>query len=181
MLPLGFKQRLALACAVMHHPQVLFLDEPTIGLDIVAQTTIRKFLGDYVRDKGPTVILTSHYMDDIAKLADRLLLISKGSIVYDGTVPEFVAKSDRVRKLSFSLAEPLPEDLELAAEMKMEKGAQEFSFEVKEEALAKVLGKVTGLSGIQNLQFQEANFEDIIHRFLEKESRILQTRGSATT
>jgi ABC-2 type transport system ATP-binding protein len=180
-LSLGERMKMEIIGSLLHSPDVLFLDEPTIGLDIVAQTTIRKFLGDYVRDKGPTVILTSHYMDDIAKLADRLLLISKGSIVYDGTVPEFVAKSDRVRKLSFSLLEPMPEGLELTPEMKMEKGAQEFSFEVKEEALAKVLGKVTGLSGIQNLQFQEANFEDIIHRFLEKESRILQTRGSATT
>lgn len=80
--------------ALLHEPQVLFLDEPTIGLDIVAQQTIREFLGQYVKEKAPTIILTSHYMDDIAKLADRLLLISRGHIVYQGTVPEFVAKSN---------------------------------------------------------------------------------------
>lgn len=93
-LSLGERMKMEIIGALLHEPQVLFLDEPTIGLDIVAQETIREFLHQYVKEKGPTVILTSHYMDDIAKLADKLLLISKGHIVYEGTVPEFVAKSN---------------------------------------------------------------------------------------
>jgi ABC-2 type transport system ATP-binding protein len=80
--------------ALLHEPRILFLDEPTIGLDIVAQLNIRNFLAAYVKEKEPTVILTSHYMDDIATLADRLLLISKGNIVYQGTVDEFVANTN---------------------------------------------------------------------------------------
>jgi ABC-2 type transport system ATP-binding protein len=93
-LSLGERMKMEIIGALLHEPRVLFLDEPTIGLDIVAQETIRNFLGDYVKDKGPTIILTSHYMDDIAKLADKLLLISKGVIVYQGTVEEFVAKAN---------------------------------------------------------------------------------------
>lgn len=93
-LSLGERMKMEIIGALLHEPQVLFLDEPTIGLDIVAQQTIREFLGQYVKEKAPTIILTSHYMDDIAKLADRLLLISRGHIVYQGTVPEFVAKSN---------------------------------------------------------------------------------------
>jgi ABC-type uncharacterized transport system ATPase subunit len=144
----------------------------------VAQTSIRKFLADYVRDKGPTVILTSHYMDDIAKLADRLLLISKGSIVYDGTVQGFINKTELVQKVSFSTSEPLREKISLPADLSLEQGSQTFSFDVDPKALASVLAKVTLLPGVQDLKIEEANFEDIIHRFLEKESRVLSTGRS---
>lgn len=88
-LSLGERMKMEIIGALLHEPKILFLDEPTIGLDIVAQENIRNFLSAYVKDKGPTVILTSHYMDDIATLADSLLLISKGKIVYQGTVQEF--------------------------------------------------------------------------------------------
>ncbi|AHZ83936.1 ABC transporter ATP-binding protein NatA [Bdellovibrio bacteriovorus] len=118
-LSLGERMKMEIIGALLHEPKVLFLDEPTIGLDIVAQETIREFLDQYVKEKEPTVILTSHYMDDIAKLADKLLLISKGHIVYQGTVPEFVTKSNT----------------ELA-------------------------------------ENEEVDFEDVIRRFLEAESRV---------
>ena len=88
-LSLGERMKMEIIGALLHEPRILFLDEPTIGLDIVAQENIRNFLSNYVKEKGPTVILTSHYMDDIATLADSLLLISKGNIVYQGTVDEF--------------------------------------------------------------------------------------------
>lgn len=118
-LSLGERMKTEIIGSLLHEPQVLFLDEPTIGLDIVAQETIREFLAQYVKEKAPTIILTSHYMDDIAKLANKLLLISKGNIVYQGTVPEFVAKSNT----------------ELA-------------------------------------QNEEVDFEEVIRRFLETESRV---------
>lgn len=89
-LSLGERMKMEIIGSLLHEPKVLFLDEPTIGLDIVAQETIRNFLHQYVKEKSPTVILTSHYMDDIAKLANTLLLISKGRIVYEGTVKEFI-------------------------------------------------------------------------------------------
>ncbi len=93
-LSLGERMKMEIIGALLHEPKVLFLDEPTIGLDIVAQETIRNFLDAYVKEKHPTVILTSHYMDDIAKLAHKLLLISHGQIVYQGTVNDFVKKSN---------------------------------------------------------------------------------------
>jgi ABC-2 type transport system ATP-binding protein len=93
-LSLGERMKMEIIGALLHEPKILFLDEPTIGLDIVAQENIRNFLANYVKEKSPTIILTSHYMDDIATLADKLLLISKGSIVYQGTVDEFVSNSN---------------------------------------------------------------------------------------
>lgn len=177
-LSLGERMKMEIIGALLHSPDVLFLDEPTIGLDIVAQTTIRKFLGDYVRSKGPTVILTSHYMDDIAKLADRLLLISKGNIVYDGTVQSFVKKTDLTQKLSFSLGEALTTPLPLVEGLELKAGVQEHSLQVNPKDLPQVLAKVTGLPEIQELKIEEADFEDIIRAFMEKESRLLPTRHS---
>lgn len=172
-LSLGERMKMEIIGALLHSPDVLFLDEPTIGLDIVAQTSIRKFLSDYVREKGPTVILTSHYMDDIAKLADRLLLISKGHIVYDGTVQGFVNKTESTQKVSFSISEPLIAGMSLLPNLDLKAGEQQFSFEIASQHLAPVLSKVTSLKGVTDLKIDEANFEDIIHRFLEKESRVL--------
>jgi ABC-2 type transport system ATP-binding protein len=177
-LSLGERMKMEIIGALLHSPDVLFLDEPTIGLDIVAQSSIRKFLADYVRNKGPTVILTSHYMDDIAKLADRLLLISKGSIVYDGTVQGFINKTEQIQKISFSLSEPIAQDTAISENLSLKKGEQVFSLEVAPANLAPVLSKVTLLSGVQDLKIEEANFEDIIHRFLEKESRVLSSGRS---
>lgn len=94
-LSLGERMKMEIIGSLLHKPRVLFLDEPTIGLDVLAQNTIRTFLGEYVRERKPTIILTSHYMDDISQLADRLLLISRGSIVYDGTVDNFVAHAEK--------------------------------------------------------------------------------------
>lgn len=116
-LSLGERMKMEIIGALLHEPKIMFLDEPTIGLDIVAQETIREFLNQYVQQRGPTVILTSHYMDDISKLANSLLLISKGHIVYQGTVQEFVNKSEKADN-------------------------------------------------------QEVDFEEVIHRFLQTESRI---------
>lgn len=177
-LSLGERMKMEIIGALLHSPDVLFLDEPTIGLDIVAQTTIRKFLGDYVKSKGPTVILTSHYMDDITKLADRLLLISKGNIVYDGTVQSFVKKTDITQKLTFSLSEVLSKNLPLSEGLELKAGIQQHSLQVNPKDLPQVLSKVTSLPAIQDLKIEEADFEDIIRAFMEKESRILSPGNS---
>lgn len=155
-LSLGERMKMEIIGALLHSPDVLFLDEPTIGLDIVAQQTIREFLARYVRERGPTVILTSHYMDDIAKLADRLLLISKGSLVYDGTVQGFINKAELIQTVTYQLL-----------------GEDEKKQEVKKTELNGFLRELTQTGQIENIKIQETDFEDVIHSFLEKESRFL--------
>lgn len=119
-LSLGERMKMEIIGSLLHEPRVLFLDEPTIGLDIVAQETIRNFLGEYVKEKGPTIILTSHYMDDIAKLADKLLLISKGTIVYQGTVDQFVknANTDLAEKEEVDFEEVIRRFLETESRLR---------------------------------------------------------------
>ncbi len=85
-LSLGERMRMEIIAALLHEPEILFLDEPTIGLDILSQRAIRDFIGVLNRERGTTVILTSHYLSDIEELCDRVILINRGSIVYDGAL-----------------------------------------------------------------------------------------------
>lgn len=180
-LSLGERMKMEIIGSLMHRPRVLFLDEPTIGLDIVAQTTIRTFLADYVEREKPTVILTSHYMDDISKLADRLLLISQGKIVYDGTVESFMVKAERRQKLTLKFITPPTSDIEIAKGITVSAGAAGLDVELPVEEIAPAIQKTMAFTAVENLKIQEADFEDVIHGFLEKESRLRQTRGPIPT
>lgn len=83
-LSLGERMKMEMIAALLHRPRVLFLDEPTIGLDIISQRKVREFLGRYNRDFGTTILLTSHYMEDIQALCKRVIIINQGRKVYDG-------------------------------------------------------------------------------------------------
>src|SRR4029078_10039605 len=85
-LSLGERMKMELIAALLHSPEALFLDEPTIGLDVVAQHNIQKFLKHYQQVRGITIILTSHYMKDVAALCQRVVIIAGGRIVYDGSL-----------------------------------------------------------------------------------------------
>lgn len=91
-LSLGERMKMELIAALLHSPEVLFLDEPTIGLDVVAQHTIRAFLRDYQQRRGVTIVLTSHYMIDVAALCQRVVMMGQGRIVYDGSLDGIVER-----------------------------------------------------------------------------------------
>jgi ABC-2 type transport system ATP-binding protein len=180
-LSLGERMKMEIVGSLLHKPKVIFLDEPTIGLDIVAQTNIREFLADYVEKERPTVILTSHYMDDISRLADRLFLISKGSIVYDGTVNGFMAKTEQLQKLTVKLMDPPQTDHVLTPSITIPAKTESLTLELAASDVSLVLQKLMALSPVEQLKIEEANFEDVIRQFLETESRRRQTRGSVST
>lgn len=91
-LSLGQRMKCELVAALLHNPKVLFLDEPTIGLDVVAQKNIRDFIKKYNEKKKTTIILTSHYMEDISQLCKRVIIINFGKIIYDGKLDELIKK-----------------------------------------------------------------------------------------
>jgi ABC-2 type transport system ATP-binding protein len=91
-LSLGQRMRLELVAALIHRPKVLFLDEPTIGLDVVAQAKMRDFIHDYNRRHEATIILTSHNMDDVIDLAKRVIVVDKGKILFDGEIRKLVSQ-----------------------------------------------------------------------------------------
>ena len=98
-LSLGERMKMELIAALIHRPKVLFLDEPTIGLDVVSQRAVRLFLRDYNRRHRITIILTSHYMADIKELCERVIVIHKGSKIYDGALDRLEAGSDSKKKI----------------------------------------------------------------------------------
>lgn len=95
-LSLGQRMKCELIAALLHKPKVLFLDEPTIGLDVVAQKNIRDFIKKYNKEEKTTIILTSHYMEDISQLCQRIIIIDLGRIVYDGRLDDLMKKYAKV-------------------------------------------------------------------------------------
>src|SRR5438046_2916461 len=104
-LSLGERMKCELAAALLHHPPILFLDEPTLGLDVTAQEAIRRFLADYRDRHGATVLLTSHYMQDVTALASRVLIINRGRLLYDGALAALVARIARTKRIELVLAD----------------------------------------------------------------------------
>lgn len=168
-LSLGERMKMELIGSLLHDPQILFLDEPTIGLDIVAQTSIRNFLSSYVKEKKPTIVLTSHYMDDISKLADRLLIISKGKLFYDGSVEKFTQKSIQKKRLKIVFENPVRQDLILSPELVLNAGKKSVDFEIDPLLLAETISRIAKAEPIQDINTEEIDFEETIRDFLNKE------------
>jgi len=122
-LSLGERMKCELLAALLHHPQVLFLDEPTLGLDINAQAAVRQFLQHYNRRYGATVLLTSHYMADITALCKRVLLIHQGQLIYDGSLDGILARFAPYREVKLELnQEPSAELLAGFGQIEMQEG-----------------------------------------------------------
>jgi ABC-2 type transport system ATP-binding protein len=107
-LSLGERMKMELTAALLHNPEVLFLDEPTIGLDVVAQHNIQQFLKHYQQERRITIMLTSHYMKDVAALCQRVVIIAHGQIKYDGSLTDIVGKFSGQKLITLQLADDVP-------------------------------------------------------------------------
>lgn len=103
-LSLGQRMRLELMAALLHKPKVLFLDEPTIGLDIVVQQKLREFIANYNRENAATILLTSHNMDDVIDLAKRVIVIDKGALLFDGSMTSLITRFAKTKTITVYLA-----------------------------------------------------------------------------
>ncbi|OYZ11932.1 MAG: daunorubicin ABC transporter ATP-binding protein [Bdellovibrio sp. 28-41-41] len=168
-LSLGERMKMEIIGSLLHDPKILFLDEPTIGLDIVAQTSIRNFLSDYVKEKKPTIILTSHYMDDISKLADRLVIISKGKIFYDGSIDKFTQKSVQKKRLKVIFESPVKENVHISEDINLIAGAKALDLEVEPSRIADTITRISQKEAIQDIYTEEIDFEETIREFLKRE------------
>ena len=110
-LSLGERMKAELASGLLHRPRVLFLDEPTIGLDLSAQARIREFLREYNRRTGATILLTSHYMADVTALCERILIIHHGQLKYDGSLSGLSRRIAPFKRIGIALGAPCPCDL----------------------------------------------------------------------
>jgi ABC-2 type transport system ATP-binding protein len=112
-LSLGERMKMELILALLHNPKILFLDEPTIGLDVIAQKQIRQFLKEINREKGITIILTSHYMEDIKYLCDRAVVVRSGNKIYDGSLDSIIERYQENKIITIYFKDSYSEELNL--------------------------------------------------------------------
>ncbi|MGK7955754.1 MAG: ATP-binding cassette domain-containing protein [Crocosphaera sp.] len=161
-LSLGQRMKAELLAALLHHPQVLFLDEPTLGLDVNSQAAIRSFLKEYNQKYQATILLTSHYMADITALCKRVLLIHEGQLIYDGNLEKLVEKFTPYKEVNIELSYPLSsEKLTHYGKVETIKG-QEVRFLVKQENLTETIAKILAQLEINDLNVTEPPIEEVV-------------------
>ncbi|MGL4884622.1 MAG: ABC transporter ATP-binding protein [Waterburya sp.] len=166
-LSLGERMKAELLAALIHHPQVLFLDEPTLGLDVNAQVAVREFLQKYNQRYEATILLTSHYMADITALCDRVLLIHQGQLIYDGLLAGLLDRFAPYRQVKVELAQPISaRELAEFGEVESIQG-QEVRFLVPRAKLTATISKILAQLPIQDLNVSDPPVEEIIGRLFQ--------------
>ncbi len=163
-LSLGERMKMELIAALIHRPKVLFLDEPTIGLDVVSQRAVRNFLRDYNRRHRVTIILTSHYMADIKELCERVIVIHKGRKIYDGALDRLESGSDSRKKI----VRFVPKDAAFGESWRSRFGdttrAEDgtFTLRVSSDDVVAVAQEVLGAGPVADITIEDVPLEDII-------------------
>ncbi|MFD8703569.1 ATP-binding cassette domain-containing protein [Kitasatospora sp. NPDC059648] len=167
-LSLGQRMRGDLAAALLHDPRVLYLDEPTIGLDVVSKGKVREFLREVNRERGTTVLLTTHDLTDIEQLCGRVMVIDHGRVVHDGGLDGLHAAGRSERTLVVDLAESRP-PIEVAGArvVKVEGPRQWLAFPARESA-APIVAEVAARYPLVDLSVREPAIEDVIARMYAK-------------
>lgn len=161
-LSLGQRMKCEIIAALLHNPKVLFLDEPTIGLDVVMQKTLRDFIKTYNKEFGATIILTSHYMGDVKELCERVIMIDKGRKIYDGNLNDIINKYARNKILSLTLeSSTSKKDLEQFGTVKSFKNNQVTLLVPRKEA-TKIASKILNQFKIMDLNIEEVSIEVVI-------------------
>ena len=169
-LSLGQRMKCELMAALLHQPKILFLDEPTIGLDVVVQKKIRAFLKQYNQERGTTLVLTSHYMDDVQELCKRIIVINSGAVIYDGSLRQLMEKygKNKTLRLVFN-GEVKKADLKKYGEVvDFQKGGLAATLSVPREIHTVVAGKILNTLPVDDLDIAETSLEDIIRDIFEK-------------
>ena len=168
-LSLGERMKMEILAALIHRPDILFLDEPTIGLDILSQQKIRDFLKTYNEQTKTTIILTSHYMRDIEELCKRAVIINQGQLVYDGTLADINHRLGDRKLLSIKSAEPVPrEQLSFFGRVREYQG-REAVLEVPKSRIKETASAILSLLPVEDFTVTEIPLEESIALFYQKE------------
>ena len=162
-LSLGERMKAELLAALLHQPKVLFLDEPTLGLDVNAQANVREFLREYNQRYQATILLTSHYMADITALCKRVLLIHQGGLIYDGSLEGLHNNFAPYREVRVELAQPISdrEDLQKYGQI-LNIDGQTVCFLIPRENLTKAVSQILAELEILDLSVNEPAIEEVI-------------------
>lgn len=172
-LSLGQRMKGDLAAAMLHSPSILFLDEPTIGLDVEAKHAIRGFITEMNRTRGTTVILTTHDLDDVEELCKRLIVVNKGKVVEDGPLGELIGNMAPHRLLLLDLERPHSKEelFHPAAEIVKQDGLSVcYKFNKNSISASDLISSLSAKLAIQDLSVKEPDIEDAIREFYRKSS-----------
>lgn len=163
-LSLGQRMRCDLAAALLHSPAILYLDEPTIGLDLIAKDQVRKFLKKVNKDRGATIILTTHDMDDIEALCDRIIILDEGKIAYDGSTDtlkrEYVR--EKLLEIEFHEDDGMAFDLPMVNVIKSEANKKWFSFDQDKVSVQEVISRLLAAHDVKDISIHEPKVADIV-------------------
>lgn len=161
-MSLGERMKCELVAALLHSPKVLFLDEPTIGLDVVSQKRIRDFLKELNRQDGCTMILTSHYMQDVEELCNRVVIIDHGTVVFEGTLDTLTRRHSDVRRLRLTFERTIdPQDLATYGKVVESEEAMAV-LEIPRDKTATITGAVLQAFPVSDVALEEISVEEVI-------------------
>ncbi len=176
-LSLGERMKCELSAALLHRPQVLFLDEPTIGLDVTMQTKIRQFIAEYNERHHATIILTSHYMADVTALCQRVIVIDHGKLLYDGDLKALAEKIAPHKLIRVEFSQPLDgHRLEAYGEVAKTRG-QRADLLVPRDAISEVAARMLAELPIVDVTIEDPPIEDVITRVFEEAAKARAERG----
>jgi ABC-2 type transport system ATP-binding protein len=161
-LSLGERMKCELIASLLHSPKVLFLDEPTIGMDVISQQSIREFLKAYNERSNATIILTSHYMEDIRRLCDRVIIIDKGSIIYNGTYKKLISDHADTKTIEVVFSKEISID-KLEEVAKVAEFHDDFArLVVPRGTIAEITNKLLEIFPVEDISIHEKSMERIV-------------------
>lgn len=168
-LSLGQRMRADLCAALLHDPQLLFLDEPTIGLDVIAKERIRQFVLHINRERGVTVILTTHDLTDVEKLCERVMIIDRGKLLYDGDLGLLRERFGGKRQLIVQFSEPYKDaSIAGASVIQIESGQVIYEFDRQEVTASELIGRLSEKFRLRDLEVREPDIETTVRRIYEE-------------
>ncbi len=177
-MSLGERMKCELVASLLHDPKVVFLDEPTLGLDLTSQARIRSFLKEYQKESGCSILLTSHYMQDVEELCERVVVINLGTVVYDGSMATLAERHSSERRLRLSFTNP--EELARLTKEFDVKEIEESSavLAIPKADIARVTGQILGAYEVADITVEEPSVEEVISA-LFSESRPTVSRETS--
>ena len=164
-LSLGERMKCEIAVGLLHRPKVLFLDEPTIGLDITGQVRIREFLREYNKRTGATILLTSHYMADVTALCERIIIIHQGQLKYDGGITDLSHKIAPFKLIGVRLSDADSHDLSgYGTQVQNEEDADKKYIQVKAEDVTRVTSRLLADLPVHDITITDPPIEDVIEQ-----------------
>jgi ABC-2 type transport system ATP-binding protein len=177
-LSLGERMKCELVAALLHSPKVVFLDEPTLGLDVVSQKRIREFLKQYHSETGCTIILTSHYMLDVQELCDRVIVIDHGTQVFDGTLDELSRRFSDTKQLRLTFDGQVPEDLSSIGRV-LSKAENVAVIEIPRSEVPQRTAQALQAYPVEDLAIEEVPIEDVIADLFGRQQDVSRETSSS--